>query len=124
MLARIKKGQQKPEIRTRNLEAIRDFLDINDVCHYIVFLALFGNKGEIYNICRGKGYSIRSVLTELMAIAKLQNIKIIEDNKNSRSKITYSLGSSKKLHSIAKSYVPVSLRRSLAQTYSYYFNNV
>ena len=61
----IKKGQQKPELVTGNIDVIRDMTDVRDVVKAYHDLFKQGQSGEIYNVCSGTGRSLRSVI-ELM----------------------------------------------------------
>ena len=80
-LASIKKHRKRPVLYTKSLDMKRDFLDINDVCEYLLAIAFCGEQGEIYNICRGKPYKIRGLLNKLIGISGIKDIRIIE-NKN------------------------------------------
>lgn len=124
-LALIKKCRKKPILYTKNLDTRRDFLDINDVCKYLLAIALYGKQREIYNVCRGKSYSIRYLLNKLTGISGVKNIKIIEDKECGKENNTAdSFGSTKKLKKIARISDPVSIDRSLRDSYFYYFSRV
>lgn len=73
-----KKGSGR--IYVGNLKAKRDFTDVRDVVH-AYFLALTkGQMGETYNICRGKAYSINSILESL--IKKSRAVVTITEDKD------------------------------------------
>lgn len=55
-------GKSKGEIETGNLTIIRDFVDVRDVVRAYYLLLNKGRKGEIYNICSGKGITLREVV--------------------------------------------------------------
>ncbi len=46
-------------IRVGNLDTKRDFIDIQDTIRAYMDILLYGDSGEIYNICSGKSYSIK-----------------------------------------------------------------
>lgn len=82
-IALIEKGKQKPIIYVGNLKAIRDFTDVRDVVQ-AYWLALKNSKpGDVYNICSGKGYSIKQALRILLSLSK-KKIEIKEDPKRLR----------------------------------------
>ena len=76
-IARIEAGLQPPRLSVGNLEARRDFLDVEDVvAAYLLLLDLDpaagrGAGGEVYNVCSGETHSIREGLDGLLAQARL-----------------------------------------------------
>ncbi len=121
-LALIKKKRKKPILYTKNLNSKRDFLDIDDVCKYIVYIAMNAMNGEVYNICRGRPCRIGDLLNRLIEISGIKNIKIISDrNEKNNNDISDSFGSTKKLNAIFKlNHQPVD--KSLRDAYLYYLN--
>jgi GDP-4-dehydro-6-deoxy-D-mannose reductase len=61
----IEKGLQKPVIHLGNGAIVRDFVDVRDVVRAYYLLLKCGKRGEIYNICSGRGRSIRDIVMEL-----------------------------------------------------------
>ena len=57
-----------------NLEIVRDFLDVRDVVRAYYSLLLKGKKGCLYNVCSGKGHTLKSILE---VIAKLANVSVV-----------------------------------------------
>jgi len=71
-IARIEAGQQPPVLKVGNLDAVRDFLDVQDVCSaYIELLKLTDKPGHppCLNIASGHSRKIREVLDELLALS-------------------------------------------------------
>ena len=58
-------------IEVGNLDAIRDFSDARDVVRAYALLLEKGHDGEVYNVCSGRGASIRAVLEILRSKAKV-----------------------------------------------------
>lgn len=69
-IAAIERGEQEAVIRVGNLDAVRDFSDVRDVARYVQTIGNRGRSGEVYNLCSGRSYSIRSILDILLALAK------------------------------------------------------
>lgn len=69
-----KRGLSKGELVVGDLSIIRDFLDVRDVVSAYYILLHKGKKGEIYNVCSGRGISLKEII-DLMA--KSLNIDII-----------------------------------------------
>jgi len=65
----IRRGMVEPTIRVGNLEAIRDFLHVEDTVAAYRLLLTRGEPGAAYNVCSGIGRSIRSLLDEMLNIA-------------------------------------------------------
>ena len=80
-IAQIEKGNRIPEIRVGNLAAVRDFSDVRDIARYLVTIAEKGRKGCLYNICSGKGYSIKDILNLLISFSEKKIEVKIDQNK-------------------------------------------
>jgi GDP-4-dehydro-6-deoxy-D-mannose reductase len=61
-LARIKKRLQPPVIEVGNLGPRRAFLDVTDAVRGFYLAALKGRRGEAYNLCATKTYTIGELL--------------------------------------------------------------
>jgi nucleoside-diphosphate-sugar epimerase len=71
-IARIEAGRQAPCLRVGNLEARRDFLDVEDVvAAYLLLLDLDSPAGAVFNVCSGQSRSIREGLDGLIALARV-----------------------------------------------------
>lgn len=58
----IKKYNNNGEIETGDVSIIRDFVDVRDVVKAYYLLLTRGTKGEVYNICSGKGIALEKVI--------------------------------------------------------------
>jgi GDP-4-dehydro-6-deoxy-D-mannose reductase len=56
------KGARKLEVVTGDLSIIRDFTDVRDVVKAYFMLLKKGRKGELYNVCSGRGASLTDIL--------------------------------------------------------------
>jgi len=63
--AEIALGRKEPIIKIGDGTIVRDFLDIHDVVRAYILLLEKGRRGEIYNVCSGKGRTIRSIIETL-----------------------------------------------------------
>ena len=70
-IAGIEAGK-RANLSVGNLDAVRDFLDIEDAVKAMWLLAEKGAPGQVYNICSGKGSRIGDVLDKLIAISAHQ----------------------------------------------------
>jgi GDP-4-dehydro-6-deoxy-D-mannose reductase len=69
-LVKVSRGQSAPVIEVGDLSPVRDFIHVLDVVDGYLLLLSQGQAGEPYNICSGKGFSIREVLDALQGIAE------------------------------------------------------
>ncbi len=55
-------GMEQGEIETGDITVVRDFVDVRDVVRAYYLLLLKGKSGEVYNICSGKGISLKEII--------------------------------------------------------------
>ena len=77
-IADIEKGKKPPVLSVGNLEAKRDFTDVRDMVRGYVLALEKCEPGEVYNICRGRCWSIRETLDMLLAQTKVK-IEVKQD---------------------------------------------
>jgi GDP-4-dehydro-6-deoxy-D-mannose reductase len=67
LTARLKQAKRTgaSAVRTGNLAAVRDFLDVRDVVRAYLLLLVSGRPGEIYNVASGVGHRIADCFTDL-----------------------------------------------------------
>lgn len=70
----VETGESKGVIETGDTSIVRDFLDVRDVVRAYYLLLTKGTPGEIYNICSGKGVSLKDIISE---IASLLSVEIV-----------------------------------------------
>ncbi|CAN5312739.1 GDP-mannose 4,6-dehydratase [soil metagenome] len=120
----IKKNNKPREITTGDLSIIRDFLDVRDVVKAYHMLFLHGLKGEVYNICRGEGTTLLSVVNTMENIAGIEVSKIVNPQLIRPNDNPIIIGSNQKLIAQtgwAKSY---SLEQSLRDMVAYWEDKV
>ena len=85
-------------IKIGNLKTSRDFVYVMDTVDGLISLLKKSCKpGEVYNICTGKSFSIKNIISNLIHITK-KNPKILISKKRLRSADVFDLrGSNKKL---------------------------
>jgi len=65
-LKQIKQANDGDTIYVGNVNTKRDFLPIEKVVDCYWKLLMYGNSGEVYNVCSGKSVTIRSILDDLI----------------------------------------------------------
>ncbi|MFG0465312.1 GDP-mannose 4,6-dehydratase [Pseudomonas putida] len=127
-IAMIEAGQQAPQLKVGNLEACRDFLDVNDVCDaYTRLLKLSEHPGgypRCYNICSGQPRQIRSILDELLGMSKVA-IEVVQDPERMRpSDVPTATGSTQAMRETTGWQPNTPLRSTLEQLLDYWREQV
>ena len=66
---KIKKTPKNGVVKVGNLQAYRDYLDVEDVCTAIKKIMINGKNGSEYNICSGKKFKMQDILDMLISIS-------------------------------------------------------
>lgn len=82
-IALIEKNKQNHVIKVGNLNAIRDFTDVRDIVRGYWLALEKAKPGEEYNICSGKGVTIKKVLEVLLGYTN-KNISVKQDQSRMR----------------------------------------
>jgi nucleoside-diphosphate-sugar epimerase len=91
------KRKEAATVPLKTLNAMRDFIHIDDVCMALAALVERGAPGEIYNVCSGSGVSIRSVIDISAGMLGLDEIALDVKDDFVREGINYQVGSNEKL---------------------------
>jgi GDP-4-dehydro-6-deoxy-D-mannose reductase len=71
-LAEAEAGRRPPRVRVGNLDAVRDYLDVDDVVEAYARLLDPRTAPGVYNVASGTGVALRSVLAALLRHARVQ----------------------------------------------------
>ena len=96
-IALIESGQQSPILKVGNLQASRDFLDVQDVCSaYLAVLKLadINDYPRCMNIASGQSRTISDVLDLLISLSTLQIAVELDPERLRPSDIPVAIGSS------------------------------
>jgi GDP-4-dehydro-6-deoxy-D-mannose reductase len=66
------RGQKKGELVVGDVSVVRDFLDVRDVVVAYHALLKHGDKGEVYNVCSGKGVALVDVIEKVARMAGIE----------------------------------------------------
>ena len=123
-IALIEKRKQKPQIWVGNLTPRRDFTDVRDVVRAYWLALEKGKKGEVYNICSGKDYSIGEMLALLLEFSRVKP-KIKQDPKRMRpSDVMRLLGSNAKFRKCTGWKPEIPFRKTLEDLLDYWRERV
>jgi GDP-4-dehydro-6-deoxy-D-mannose reductase len=99
-------------VNSGNLDPIRDLLDVRDVVDAYLLLLRSGEPGEVYNVARGEGSSIRDLFAALARLMEVPAEPEVEASMARASDLPHLVGDSTKLRA-ATGWAP---SRSLEQT--------
>lgn len=71
-IAAIEKGSQPPLLETGDLSGRRDLTDVRDMVRSLIALMNVGQSGEVYNAGSGTTHSMRTVLNQMLAMARVR----------------------------------------------------
>lgn len=97
-----KYNEYNKKIEVGDLNIIRDFLHVDDVVNAYIILLKEGITGEFYNVCSGKGYSLREILVRIYEIAEINENYIISEKLIRPNDNPVIIGSYKKLHTLTR----------------------
>jgi len=123
-LAEIKKnGNGLSELVTGDTSIVRDFTDVRDVVVAYDLLLKKGKPGDIYNVCSGRGTSLKDVINTMAKILDLHvhtrvNEKLVRPNDN---KVI--IGSNEKIKREVGWHNAIPLEKSLRDIIDYWQQN-
>jgi len=120
-LVQLRKDRGKSnELVTGDIGIIRDFTDVRDVVSAYYLLLTIGEKGDIYNVCSGKGWSLKEIIDMISRILEIEvRIKVNADLfRPDDNKII--IGSNEKLKYKMKWETKYTLERSLKDMIKYW----
>jgi GDP-4-dehydro-6-deoxy-D-mannose reductase len=113
-------GRNKGVLRVGNLEIVRDFLDVRDVVRAYYLLLQRGKKGEIYNVCTGKGVALEKVINYIADYLKIKvELKMVKSlvRPNDNPVI---IGNNRKIKNELGWQPEISLRKSIVDICEYW----
>jgi len=122
-LAEIKLKKSKPEIFVGNLKARRDFSDVRDVVAAYRILLEKGKSHEIYNVCSGKSYTVKSLLSKMIKMSG-KKVKISADKNKFRPVDVMDLkGDNKKFKKLGYKF-KYNIDKTLKDSLKWWVNNI
>jgi len=111
-------------INVGDLTPVRDFTDVRDIVRAYYLAAQKGKGGQVYNICRGKGFSIQEILDILVAQANVQ-VQIRRDpNRYRKTEIPKLVGSNHKFKTDTGWQPLIEIQQTLLDVLNYWRTNL
>ena len=115
-----KRRQSSGRITTGDVSIIRDFVDVRDVVRAYDLLFQRGRTGEIYNICRGKGCSLKEIIRTMAVILEIKVAIKVDPELIRPSDNRIIIGSNKKIMKETGWQPKISLQQSLRDIIQYW----
>jgi GDP-4-dehydro-6-deoxy-D-mannose reductase len=116
-VAQIQKIEETGYISVGNVNAKRDFIDVEDAIDAYWKLLLYGKSGEIYNVCAGSSYSIKEILDLLIKMSGKKIDIVVNDEYMKKNDIPDSFGDNSKLRKLFDWKIQNSLENSLQKMF-------
>jgi GDP-4-dehydro-6-deoxy-D-mannose reductase len=84
-------------IKVGNLEPVRDFLDVRDVCDALLALLERGTPGEVYNVATGQGVRLEELFQTIASVVGVDAIAEADPELMRSADIPYLVGDASKL---------------------------
>jgi GDP-4-dehydro-6-deoxy-D-mannose reductase len=110
------KNENHTSISVGNIDIVRDFLDVRDVVDAYYKILFFGRKGDVYNVCRGIGYTLREIIHQIAKIIDFSPELTIDPHKVRPTDNQIIIGDPSKLMTELNWRPSISLESSLRQT--------
>jgi len=95
-LMKFRNGETE-EVQLKTLNAMRDFIFVDDVCGALHALIGRGTSGEIYNICSGRGVTVHEVIEVLKGVLDIATVPLSPRDESVKEGINYQAGSNRKM---------------------------
>lgn len=103
-------------ISVGNVDIVRDFLDVRDVVDAYYKILFNGRKGDVYNVCRGVGVSLRDVIRQISEIIDFSPEVVVDPTKIRPTDSQIIIGDPSKLITELNWCPSISLELSLCHT--------
>ncbi|MEZ4618926.1 MAG: GDP-mannose 4,6-dehydratase [Caldilineaceae bacterium] len=113
-IAEIEMGMRPPTVAVGNLEAARDFTDVQDIVRAYWLLMDHGTAGDVYNIGSGQQYPVRTLLDKLLALSAVPVEITVDPARLRPSDVPVSICDNHKLVAATGWRPRISLQESLA----------
>jgi nucleoside-diphosphate-sugar epimerase len=113
----IKKAENNGSIYVGDINTKRDFIDISDAIDAYWKLLLFGNPGEIYNVCAGYSFSIKEILNIIIKLSGKKIEIVVNSEFFKKNDIQDSYGDNSKLKKLTNWHIKETIENALLKMF-------
>ena len=96
-IKKIKETKNNSSFNVNKIDIQRDYVSLDDLCKAMHLVLINNNNhGEVFNVCSGTSYTLKSILNYLIEKSG-KKLSFIENNSTSNNTIEDSCGSNKKI---------------------------
>ena len=115
-----KKNRHNGSLRVGNTEIVRDFLDVRDVVKAYYLLFQRGKAGKIYNVCGGRGISLKELINLIADYLKIKVALKVDRSLVRPNDNTVVIGDNKKIKEELGWWPTIPLEESIADICDYW----
>jgi GDP-4-dehydro-6-deoxy-D-mannose reductase len=119
-ISRIERGLEDPIIKVGNVSIERDFTDVRDVVRAYVLLMQNGQKGEVYNVCSGRYYSLETLLEQLLSLTQSEISVRLDSQKLRKMDIPRLVGDNNKIKQAIPWQPQIPMEKTLQELLDYW----
>jgi GDP-4-dehydro-6-deoxy-D-mannose reductase len=123
-IARIEKGRSDPVIEVGNIAVERDFTDVRDVVCAYALLIEKGKRGEVYNVCSNRSWSLQSILECLLSFTEKDISVRVDSQRLRKADIPRLVGDNKKIKEAVAWEPRIPLEQSLEELLEYWRQHI
>ena len=116
----IKSNMLNPELTVGDIDIVRDFVDVRDVVNAYFKLLENGKSGEVYNVCSGKGTSLKHIIEMMTEILKINVTTIVDEKKIRPNDNKIIIGCNQKIKNEISWNNEISIEQSLIDILNFY----
>jgi GDP-4-dehydro-6-deoxy-D-mannose reductase len=91
---------KRESLKVGDLDFVRDITDVRDAVDAFWLLATQGESGAVYNLCSGKGYSVKDLLEKLRSLSSVK-VAVVQDGAKKRVlRDNFQIGDNSKLQAL------------------------
>jgi len=114
--------EEKSRISVGNLDSVREFTHVRDVCRAYIMLVEKGHKGCVYNVCSGQKIKISKLLHKIIQISNKEVVVDIDPQKFRPLDVKEYYGSFSKLATDTGWRPEISIDQIIEEVYSYWLD--
>ncbi len=106
-----------------DLDSIRDYTDVRDICKAYKILLEKGKPHGVYNVCSSKGFSVKQIIGMLEEHSRKQAIVKENIGMKKRNELKYLVGDNSKLKKDTSWSPEIDIRTTIAEMHDYWKKN-